>query len=72
MNAHKTNENENQFSARQDAAGWDPYEIWRTRVLLPRLEVADEAVPDDAVANQPRPSKAADAPVTSRDRNLAA
>lgn len=19
-------------------AGWDPYEVWRTRVLLPRLE----------------------------------
>lgn len=20
------------------AAGWDPYEVWRTRVLLPRAE----------------------------------
>ena len=20
-----------------DAAGWDPYEVWRTRVLLPRI-----------------------------------
>jgi hypothetical protein len=20
------------------SAGWDPYEVWRTRVLLPRLE----------------------------------
>jgi hypothetical protein len=21
-----------------DLTGWDPYEVWRTRVLLPRLE----------------------------------
>lgn len=21
-----------------DATSWDPYEVWRTRVLLPRLE----------------------------------
>jgi len=67
MNAHKTNQSENQFSARQDAAGWDPYEIWRTRVLLPRLEVTDEAVVKGVVADEPMPAKAADAPVDSRD-----
>ena len=21
-----------------DTLGWDPYEVWRTRILLPRLE----------------------------------
>ena len=21
-----------------EAAGWDPYEVWRTRVLMPRLQ----------------------------------
>jgi hypothetical protein len=21
-----------------EATGWDPYEVWRTRVLLPRLQ----------------------------------
>jgi hypothetical protein len=25
---------------RTPAAGWDPYEVWRTRVLLPRAEEA--------------------------------
>jgi hypothetical protein len=27
-----------------ETGGWDPYEVWRTRVLLPRLndKVADE------------------------------
>ena len=24
--------------ARKSPNGWDPYEVWRTRVLLPRLE----------------------------------
>lgn len=27
------------------AAGWDPYEVWRTRVLQPRL---DETKPEQA------------------------
>ena len=27
-------------------AGWDPFEVWRTRVLLPRLaETRDEKAP---------------------------
>jgi hypothetical protein len=25
-------------SKTSEATGWDPYEVWRTRVLLPRLE----------------------------------
>jgi hypothetical protein len=24
--------------AKESAGGWDPYEVWRTRVLLPRLD----------------------------------
>lgn len=24
--------------AKEAPGGWDPYEVWRTRVLLPRLE----------------------------------
>jgi hypothetical protein len=27
---------------RPAAAGWDPYEVWRTRVLLPRLQDAEK------------------------------
>jgi hypothetical protein len=42
MNAKNMNEIEQQFSPQQEAAGWDPYEIWRTRVLLPRLLMAGE------------------------------
>lgn len=30
--------------------GWDPYEVWRTRVLLPRL---NEARPETEVADEP-------------------
>lgn len=26
-------------------AGWDPYEVWRTRVLLPRLEETESEAP---------------------------
>lgn len=33
--------------AEADSTGWDPYEVWRTRVLLPRLE-------EMAVAEQPK------------------
>ena len=25
-------------TAKEAPGGWDPYEVWRTRVLLPRLE----------------------------------
>jgi hypothetical protein len=28
--------------AQHESAGWDPFEIWRTRVLLPRLAEAHE------------------------------
>jgi hypothetical protein len=28
-----------------DRLGWDPYEVWRTRVLLPRLAAAAAAEP---------------------------
>ena len=34
-------------TARNTAAGWDPYEVWRTRVLLPRVE--DDAATPRAV-----------------------
>lgn len=30
--------------------GWDPYEVWRTRVLEPRL---NESAPEAAVTNRP-------------------
>ena len=35
--------------ANGDSTGWDPYEVWRTRVLLPRLQ-------ELAVAEQPAES----------------
>lgn len=25
-------------TAREAPSGWDPYEVWRTRVLMPRLD----------------------------------
>jgi len=25
-------------NAKEAAGGWDPYDVWRTRVLLPRLD----------------------------------
>jgi hypothetical protein len=31
-------------SSRTDAQGWDPFEVWRTRVLLPRLADTEETV----------------------------
>jgi hypothetical protein len=34
----------------KSAAGWDPYEVWRTRVLLPRIEDAT-ATPRAAESN---------------------
>jgi hypothetical protein len=27
---------------RAEPPGWDPFEVWRTRVLLPRLHESDE------------------------------
>jgi hypothetical protein len=35
-------------------SGWDPYEVWRTRVLLPRLKQLEANAPDPA-----RPESAA-------------
>jgi hypothetical protein len=32
----------------QDAVGWDPYEVWRTRVLLPRLSQSQDRPPPPA------------------------
>ena len=39
--------------ARNAAAGWDPYEVWRTRVLLPRVE--DAAAAPRAVETNVKP-----------------
>lgn len=38
-------------------SGWDPFEVWRTRVLLPRLaeEREDKVVAAPALSVQPRP-----------------
>lgn len=32
-------------AAAKPPGGWDPYEVWRTRVLLPRNATGDEAEP---------------------------
>jgi hypothetical protein len=32
--------------------GWDPYEVWRTRVLLPRLE---DRRPSEPADHPPKP-----------------
>ena len=34
-------------------AGWDPFEVWRTRVLLPRLAEEREEKPTTTVAPVP-------------------
>ena len=31
-------------SSEKSPNGWDPYEVWRTRVLLPRLEEKQLAI----------------------------
>jgi hypothetical protein len=41
---------------KEATGGWDPYEVWRTRVLLPRLE------PRLTSAERPAPGK----PVSKR------
>jgi hypothetical protein len=33
------------------SAGWDPFEVWRTRVLLPRLEEKQLATADQPAAD---------------------
>jgi hypothetical protein len=35
------------------AVGWDPYEVWRTRVLLPRID--DAAAAPHAVDKNVKP-----------------
>jgi hypothetical protein len=35
-----------------ESIGWDPYEIWRSRVLLPRLEDRTTAETEDKVRKQ--------------------
>lgn len=43
-------------AAESPAAGWDPYEVWYTRVHLPRLErerAAAEQLPPDELARAP-------------------
>jgi hypothetical protein len=46
MNAYKKNWQTESFPPKQEADGWDPYEVWRTRVLLPRAQRLEEARPD--------------------------
>lgn len=44
MNAYEKNcQQEQSFPLQQDASGWDPYEVWRTRVLLPRARRLEDA-----------------------------
>lgn len=33
-----------QQASRAEPQGWDPFEVWRTRVLLPRLTETDKTV----------------------------
>ena len=40
---------QNVAPVQEPAAGWDPYEVWRTRVLLPRLEESASVEPKPAV-----------------------
>lgn len=35
------NQPETDAESQQPRAGWDPYEVWRTRVLMPRLEESE-------------------------------
>lgn len=36
--------------AQSQQTGWDPFEVWRTRVLLPRLAEAREEKPAPTIA----------------------
>lgn len=36
-------------------AGWDPYEVWRTRVLLPRQQATNE--PQTLVSRRTHPDR---------------
>ncbi len=39
--------------AERPASGWDPYEVWRTRVLLPRLAEKNLAVTTEKAPEAP-------------------
>lgn len=43
MNTYKKNWQQESFPPKQEAGGWDPYEVWRTRVLLPRAQRLEES-----------------------------
>jgi hypothetical protein len=48
-----------------DMAGWDPYEVWRTRVLLPRIAAEPRPQLPQALPSAPalvRPTTHADSP----------
>ena len=36
----------------QESVGWSPYEVWRTQILLPRLEEERRKQADGLVANE--------------------
>lgn len=58
MNAERKNQ-EPSFQ-RQDAQGWDPYEVWRSQVFLPRLEAESLRLkPHREPARPSLPTKAA-------------
>jgi hypothetical protein len=48
MNAYNKNWQKESFPPKQEADGWDPYEVWRTRVLLPRAQRLEESREDAA------------------------
>jgi hypothetical protein len=42
-------------TAKETPGGWDPYEVWRTRVLMPRLDarlVAADRVPHELASTK--------------------
>jgi hypothetical protein len=48
----------------EQSKGWDPYEVWRTRVLLPRLEsLSLKKVSRDAVNPDGQPASKVTAPI---------
>jgi hypothetical protein len=50
MQAQETNDSSSgeQGTVGGNTGGWDPYEVWRTRVLLPRLKQLEANAPDAA------------------------
>lgn len=57
----------------REHVGWDPYEVWRTRVLLPRLAAARDAPPPELAmkALLPEPASADGAALVPRKPALA-